>query len=939
MRKQFYEKVLPSQGIYCVTEISKDKKVVNRFAESLDEVERLVEEINAAEKNVFIALSSFSGHSRMGEFAAYCRSFFVDLDVKPGKSGCYNSKVEAVEDLDHFLKVTELPPPVVIDSGNGIHAYWPFEQDVPAAEWKPYAEKFKQLCLDHMKIDPVVTADITRIMRCPETFNFKSDPPNPTGFLTDEINQYDFGAFKDYFGDVEFPTGSILDLLPKGLDEDTKKIARLDNFETTFQDIAEKSLEDKGCAQIKNALINAKTLPEPVWHSALSIARHCTDWEIAIHLLSEDYAGYDYAATIRKANDTFGKPHSCETFSQRNPGGCDGCPFRGKITNPLAIGRKFVEAPAQEVSKEDAVRIEENPKEVPTFPKAIYPYVRGKTGGIYYVPPAEINEDGEKVAGDPVLISTNEFFPIKRMYSDADGETFLVRVVLPHEVREKYITMGEAQSVDSMKDILGKAGVAPPHQNLWPKIVEYVMKWAHYLQSQSSADLICSQMGWTEDEKSFIIGQTEFQGEGKKRRAASSPTIRNVAKLLHTKGSYDVWKNCVKRLDVPEMEMQAFPIFLSLGSPLMRYMSTSGMTFCYTGLSGGAKSGSLYAGLSVWGAPKEQSVYDSTDNAFNSRAMSLKNIFMGMDEVHDKPPESIAKLIHFISQGKGKMRMQGSFNAEREIQLTASMLCHMTSNTSLYDLIFSKKANASGEIMRLLEYVILQPSFMTMEIGKEIFDPFRTNYGYAGEEYIDRILTLGNSKVLSIIGDWSKRISSSKLGTNAAFRFYESAFSASFAAGQIAYEKGIIDLNIDRIYDKVMLETIKVRDKTQKNQVTDYEGLLSEFLNQHWRSGTLIFDEGRVINEPFGALVARVEIDTSMQYVSKTEFRKYLTSRGVGTGEFEKALENTQIGIETKKMRLSTGWKAGMTSPPIHVYGFKSEIPKEILNDATSSGT
>jgi len=225
-----------------------------------------------------------------------------------------------------------------------------------------------------------------------------------------------------------------------------------------------------------------------------------------------------------------------------------------------------------------------------------------------------------------------------------------------------------------------------------------------------------------------------------------------------------------------------------------------------------------------------------------------------------------------------------------------------------------------------------------MEIGKEIFDPFRTNYGFAGEEYIDRVLTLGDDKVLKVINDWSKRISSSKLGTNAAFRFYESAFSASFAAGQIAYEKGIIDLNIDRIYDKVMLETIKVRDKTQKNQVTDYEGLLTEFLNQHWRSGTLIFDEGRIVNEPFGALVARVEIDKSMQYVSKTEFRKYLASRGVGTGEFEKALENTPIGIETKKMRLSTGWKAGMTSPPIHVYGFKSEIPKEILNDATSSG-
>ena len=380
MRKQFYEKVLPPHGVYCVTEITKDKKVVNHFAESRDELEGLVERINAEGKNVFIALSSFSGHSRMGDFAKECRSFFVDLDVKPGKAGCYASKLEAIEDLDHFLKVTELPPPVVIDSGNGIHAYWAFEDSVPIAEWKPYAEKFKQLCLDHMKIDPVVTADVTRIMRCPETLNFKTDPPNPTSFLTTEIYQYDFEVFKDYLGVVEPSITSILDLAPKGLDDDTRQIAKLDNFETTFQEIAEKSLSGSGCAQIVNALVNAKTLPEPIWHSALSIARHCTDWETAIHLLSEDYPGYDREATIRKANDTIGKPHSCDTFAQRNPGGCDGCPFKGKITNPLAIGRKFISAPTEEITKEDAIRVEANPQEIPTFPKAILPYVRGKNG-------------------------------------------------------------------------------------------------------------------------------------------------------------------------------------------------------------------------------------------------------------------------------------------------------------------------------------------------------------------------------------------------------------------------------------------------------------------------------------------------------------------------------------------------------------------------------
>ena len=936
MRKQFYEKVLPSQGVYCVTEISKDKRVVNRFAESLDEVDRLVREINAEDKNVFIALSSFSGHSRMSDYALYCRSFFVDLDVKPDKPGHYKTKAEAIEDLDHFLKVTELPPPVVVDSGNGIHAYWPFEEAVPIAEWKAYADKFKQLCLDHMKIDPVVTADVTRIMRCPETLNFKTDPPNPTKFLTDEINQYDFGAFKDYLGDVVIPVGSILDLIPKGLDEDTKQIAKFDNYETTFQDIAEKSIDGNGCNQIKNAIINAKTLTEPVWHSALSIARHCSDWETAIHLLSEDYAGYSPDATIRKANETFGKPHSCNIFEQRNPGGCNGCQYKGKITNPLSIGRKFVAAPTQEVTKEDAIRVEANPQEVPTFPKAVLPYVRGRSGGIYYVPPAEIGEDGDKIQPEPMLISTNEFFPVKRMYGESDGELFMVRIKLPHEVREKYISMGEMQSVDCMKEIIGKAGIAPTHQNLWPKLVDYMTKWAHYLQSQNAADKICRQMGWTDDE-TFLIGETEVLGKGKTRRAASSPLIRDVSRLLQPKGDYQVWKDAVNKLNRPELEMQAFGLFIAFGSPLMRYTSTNGMTFCFTGLSGVAKSGSLYAALSVWGAPKPLSVYDTTDNAFNLRAMSLKNILMGMDEVQEKPPEQISKLIHFISQGKGKMRMQSSMNAEREQQEVASMLCLMSSNVSLYDLIFSKKANASGEIMRLLEYVLTQPSYLTLEYGKEIFDPLHRNHGHAGVQFMDRIISMGDTEIRARIQKWSKRFIASKLGSNAAFRFYETAFSAIFAGAEIANEAGIITFDIERIYDKVMLETIKVRDNTQKNQLTDYESLISEFLNRHWRSGTLIFDEGRVVNEPHGELVARVEIGNSTQYVSKTKFKEYLTSRSVGTAEFEKALEKSAVKLESKKMRLSTGWKAGMTTPPVHVYAFQYELPKELLDDNKGS--
>lgn len=940
MRKQFYEKVLPSQGVYCVTGI-KDGVARNRFAETLDELDQWIEDFKADQYNVFVALNTYNGHSRKSDYAAFCRSFFIDLDVGEDNPKKYGSKEEALAALDEFVKLADLPPPVRVDSGGGVHAYWPFDADVPSDEWRLYANKFKQLCLDHIKIDTTVTADAARVLRCPDTFNYKTTPPTEARLIDTEFYEYDFGLFKTYLGEVEAAPSDILAAIPKGLDDETRAIAKYDNYETLFQDIAEKSLNDQGCAQIKHILINSKTLSYDEWYTGLGIARHCEDWETAIHLLSEDYDGYDREQTIWKANQTLGFPRSCEFFASNWPSRCEGCQFRGRVANPLGIGRKLREAPTlEEADKEDTVRSDANSQEIPLFPAFLKPFVRGRAGGIYYQPPPKVDDEGNKVHQDPVLLSLNIFYPIKRMYGDSDGEVYVIKIVLPHETREKLLSMEAMQSPDEFKRTLGKAGIAPPHQSLWPKLMEYMMKWAHYLQSQNAADQVRMQMGWTEDNSAFVIGNSEFLGNNQKRKAASSPTIRSIAKLLRPNGDFDVWKKSANRLNEPDMEMHAFAMFLSFGSPLMRLMSTSGMSFCYTGLSGAAKSGALYGALSVWGAPKEQSIYDTTDNAFNSRAMTLKNIFMGMDEIHDKDPEDIAKLIHFISQGKGKMRMHASINAERELQFVSSLLCLMTSNISLYDKIFTKKANASGEIMRLLEYVIVQPPHMTMNVGRDIFDPFRTNYGYAGEGYVDRLLSMGDSRILKYTTDWTKRITATKLGSNAAFRFYEDAFAASFAGTQIAMEAGIVNFDIERIYDRVILETLRVRDKTNKTAQVDYEGLITEFMDAHWTSGVLILNEGAVISEPRGgALVARIEIHTSMQYISKTEFRKFLASRSVGTAEFEKAMEKTKLNLETKKMRLSTGWKAGMVTPPIHVYAFKSDLLDELVNVDKGTGT
>ena len=198
MINEFYKKALPSSGVYCIAAIDPIRKIPShKFVESIDQIEAAVNEFNREKQNIFVALSSFSGYSRKADDAVYVRSFFVDLDVGEGKG--YSTKEEASEAVDVFVGAVDLPPPIKIDSGGGIHAYWLFDKDIPADEWKPYAEKFKELCITRgLKIDPVVTADLARILRCPETFNLKTDPPSPTKLIDDAMPVYNFEEFKEY---------------------------------------------------------------------------------------------------------------------------------------------------------------------------------------------------------------------------------------------------------------------------------------------------------------------------------------------------------------------------------------------------------------------------------------------------------------------------------------------------------------------------------------------------------------------------------------------------------------------------------------------------------------------------------------------------------------------------------------------------------------------
>ena len=68
--------------------------------------------------------------------------------------------------------------PILVNSGNGIHAYWLLEETLSRKEWEPLAKRLKQLCKEHGLIVDERVFEASRVLRPMNSFNFKN-PSNP----------------------------------------------------------------------------------------------------------------------------------------------------------------------------------------------------------------------------------------------------------------------------------------------------------------------------------------------------------------------------------------------------------------------------------------------------------------------------------------------------------------------------------------------------------------------------------------------------------------------------------------------------------------------------------------------------------------------------------------------------------------------------------------
>ena len=234
-------------------------------------------------------------------------------------------------------------------------------------------------------------------------------------------------------------------------------------------------------------MTHQKQIEEPLWRSGLSIAGHCEDKDIAIHVISKHHDDYDYQKTIDKVELIPG-PHSCKQFETHRPHGCKGCKHKGKLTSPIQLGRVIAKAKGSDNTIE-AVSEELESTVTYHIPDLPYPYFRGKNGGVYKT----IDDDDE----DGFLVYEFDFYLVERLQDPTVGESAWFKLHLPNDgVREFIARTSDLLAADRARQILVDAGVVANPKQL-AQIIEYIIVCIRSQQKSKKASEMYKQL-WLE---------------------------------------------------------------------------------------------------------------------------------------------------------------------------------------------------------------------------------------------------------------------------------------------------------------------------------------------------------------------------------------------------------------------------------------------------------
>lgn len=185
----FFQTILPSSGVYFLGQKLHSGGFQHYPYTDLAEMVEKALELNEQKQCTYFACASYHKPKfvsetgkitqRVKENVQLVKSFWLDIDCGINKAASgdgYSTIQEAQVELDAFCEANDLPLPLVVCSGGGIHCYWPLTQAINKDQWLHVAQLLKELTKSSfykLLADQSRTSDISSILRPVGTNNWK----------------------------------------------------------------------------------------------------------------------------------------------------------------------------------------------------------------------------------------------------------------------------------------------------------------------------------------------------------------------------------------------------------------------------------------------------------------------------------------------------------------------------------------------------------------------------------------------------------------------------------------------------------------------------------------------------------------------------------------------------------------------------------------------
>jgi len=910
---EFLQRVLPSDGFYATAVIS--DVVKHGFFSTVEELAQAIDRSERRNENVYYAVASFkSKGARKQDNVHAIKSFYLDIDCGEGKP--YPHWHDGLKALLKFMGETNLPKPMVVFSGNGLHVYWTLTRSLSPDEWLPIARALKDTAIKSgLHIDPAVTADSARILRPIGTHNPKG------GLLVDlkidapAIDPEDiFECLKISAMKSRIINGGAIDSPLTGLTLTKPVQSNLLSSLAVKQDYppAMPAVVASKCKQIDWATKNQSEVPEPLWYSLMGIAAFCVDPEATAVEWSQNHPSFDYNSTIRKVNhwrNAATGPTTCNKFNELRPEGCKGCKFKDKIGSPARLGLQYQEVAVAQTAPDKAASIIPIPK----------PFKRTATGIKMTLDESDID------------ICKFDIYPVSYGRDESLGyEVVRYHWNRPHIGWQELVLRQAHLNEENNREFASHTadqGIVLSSKTQTRYFQHMLRSYMDELRNIRTMTNLYNTMGWKENFSEFILGDVMYRRNPDGTVSAEDITLSQTSnrvtdELYGSRGTVEEWRDFTAILDKADMPIHMFALGIAFSSPLYAFTGLKGMVVSLYGSTGGGKTLAQYWMQSVYGNPDRlHFAAKFTQNTLFSRMGLYSNMPFTIDEVTMMADKEVGDFLYLVSQGQEKARLNR--NAEERSTKSWCLPVVVSTNKSMQSKLISSGLDTDAQMARLLEITVYPHKLFTKDstVGRKIYQFLMSNYGTVGPVLIRKYLEIGEVGIKAMIAEatssFHKEYGARFSGEE---RYWEQCIILASVGNKIAAECGLIAYDPKRATEYVLQQIGAIRKAAVDNKMDAFD-TLAEYMNDTADAAVTIMhtvgqkpalDYARV---PRADIRVRFDVyrsaatstfDRGTMMIDRIHFRKWMSAKGVDWKSFlsELVLENVVATPKSEKMNL-----------------------------------